>query len=90
MITESFHQYKNWDFRIRCVTGNGIWSDIFKDVPTTNPNSLTGIKRLYLRKKGWSYMEVDTLIQMTKNFIDNHEDLLFQSLERQKEKHKLK
>lgn len=89
MITESFHNYKNWDFRIRAVTNNGIWSDIFKDVPTTNPNSLTGIKRLYLRKKGWNFMEVNKLIQQTKDFIDNHEKNLIESLIRQKLKHKI-
>lgn len=88
-VTESFHQYKGWDFRIRAVEYNGIWSDIFKDVPTTNSNSLTGVKRLYLRKKGWSFMEVDKLIQQTKNFIDNHEKNLLHSLERQKLKHNI-
>lgn len=88
-ITESFHHYKNWDFRIRAVEDNGIWSDIFKDVSTNNPNSKTGIKRLYLRKKGWSFMEVDKLIQQTKDFIDKHESNLFQSLEHQKLKHKI-
>ncbi len=88
-ITESFHNHKGWDFRIRAVTNHGIWSNIFKDVPTNNPNSLNGIKRLYLREKGWTYMEVDKLIQQTKDFIDNHEDNLFKSLEQQKLKFKI-
>jgi hypothetical protein len=88
-ITESFHNYKGWDFRIRTVKNNGIWSTIFRDLPTSNPNSKTGIKRLYLREKGWEYMNVDKLIQQTKDFISNHEDNLFKSLERQKLKYKI-
>jgi hypothetical protein len=87
MITESFHNYKNWDFRIRAVTNNGIWSHIFKDVP--NPKSPNGIKRLYLRQKGWNFMKVDKLIQQTKDFIDNHESNLFKALDYQKLKHRI-
>lgn len=89
-FTESFHEYKGWNFKIRCVVNNGIWSTIFKDVPTDNPNSLTGFKRLPLRQKGWEYMDVDKLIQQTKDFIDNHESNLFMSLENQKKKFNLK
>ena len=86
-ITESFHQYKGWDFKIRAIEGNGIWSTIFKDLPRTNLKGETTIKRLPLRQKGWLFMEVDKLIQQTKDFIDNHEKNLFYSLERQKLKH---
>jgi hypothetical protein len=86
-ITESFHCYKNWDFKIRCVENNGIWSTIFKDVP--NIKSPNGLKRLPLRQKGWEYMDIDKLIQQTKDFIDNHESNLFQSLEFQKKKHNI-
>lgn len=89
-FTESFHEYKGWCFKIRAVVNNGIWSTIFKDVPTDNPNSPTGFKRLSLRQKGWEYMDVDKLIQQTKNFIDNHESNLLMSLARQKEKFNLK
>ena len=86
-FTESFHVYKGWNFKIRAVVGNGIWSTIFKDVPNvTSPN---GMKRLPLRQKGWTYMEVDRLIQQTKDFIDSHEKNLCMSLEQQKKKHKL-
>lgn len=84
-ITESFHNYKGWDFRIRAVKNNGIWSNIFKDIS----NEQGRIKRLYLRQKGWNFMEVEKLIQQTKNFIDNHEDNLFKSLEFQKLKHNI-
>lgn len=86
-ITESFYHYKGWDFKIRCVEDNGIWSTIFKDVP--NPSSPNGMKRLPLRQKGWNFMEIDKLIQQTKNFIDNHEANLFNSLKFQKLKHKI-
>ena len=88
-FTESFHEYKDWNFRIRAVVNNGIRSTIFKDVPTTNPNSLTGIKRLYLREKGWEYKDVNILIDETKAFIDNHKDNLIKSLIYQKQKHKI-
>lgn len=88
-ITESFHNYNGWGFRIRAAKNNGIWTTTFKDTPTGNINSKTGIKRLYLREKGWTYKEVDKLIKETKNFIDNHEENLFKSLEKQKIKHKI-
>jgi len=87
MITESFHKYKNWDFRIRAVTLGGISADIFRDVSTNNPNSPTGIKRLYLRTKTYNFMLPDMLIQKTKNFIDNHESNLIMSLENKLKKY---
>ena len=90
MITESFHKHKDWDFRIRTVTNNGIWSNIFKDVKTDNFNSKTGVKRLYLRQKGYNFIEVNKLIEQTKTFIDNHESNLIQSLKQQLEKHNIK
>jgi hypothetical protein len=85
--TQSFHQYKGWDFIIRCVENNGIWSIIYKDVPTKNPNSPTGFKRLKLREKGFVFVPVEEMIKKTKDFIDNYEPNLFKSLEYQKEKH---
>lgn len=86
-ITESFHIHKGWNFKIRAVPDNGIWSTIFIDVP--NEKSPNGTKRLSLRQKGWVYMEVDKLIKQTINFIDNHESNLLQSLQQQKLKHKI-
>lgn len=86
-MTQSFHNYKGWDFSIRAIEGNGIWSTIFKDLPRTNLKGETLTKRLPLRQKGWSFMEVDKLIQQTKDFIDNHESNLYKSLETQKIKH---
>ena len=77
-ITETFHQYKGWDFKIRCVQSNGIWYYIYKDVP--NPTSPNGMKRLYLRMKGFSFVPIDEIIQKAKNFIEDHEDLLLKSL----------
>ena len=85
-ITESFHNYKGWDFKIRCY--NGIWSTIYKDVP--NIKSPNGLKRLPLRQKGYVFLEVDKMIQETKDFIDNHESNLIKSLEYQKLKHNIK
>ncbi len=84
-ITESFHKHKGWDFKIRAVTNNGIWSTIFIDIP--NEFSPNGIKRIPLRQKGWEFMEVDKLILQTKEFIDNHEDNLHLSIDYQMHKH---
>jgi hypothetical protein len=51
---------------------------------------LIDVSTIPIREKGYSFMEVDKMIQETKNFIDNHEKNLFESLKRQKEKYNIK
>jgi hypothetical protein len=70
MITESFQSYKGYIIRLRAVTGNGFWYAIIKEVP--NEASPNGIKKLYLRQKGWNFIEPEVLLQKAKDYIDNH------------------
>lgn len=70
MITESFHNYKNYIIRLRAVTGNGFWYAIIKEVPCQK--SPGGIKKLYLKKEGYNFISPEKLLNKAKNYIDNH------------------
>ena len=68
MITESFQEYKGYIIRLRAVTNNGFWYDIIKEIPSiSSPN---GIKKIYLRKKGWNFIKPDVLLSKAKQYID--------------------
>ena len=74
MITESFQEYKGYTIRLRAVTMNGFWYSIIKTAPNkTSPN---GLKNLYLKEKGYNFIEPKELLQEAKDYIDNHEDNL--------------
>ena len=72
MITESFHNYKGYIIRLRAVTYNGFWYAIIKEIP--NVSSPNGIKKLYLKQKGYHFIRPEELLQKAKNYIDNHEN----------------
>ena len=69
MITESFQNYKNYIIRLRAVTNNGFWYAIIKEIPSSS--SPDGVKKLYLRKKGYNYILPEKLLLEAKNYIDN-------------------
>jgi len=76
MITESFYPYKGYIIRLRAVTYNGFWYAIIKEV--NNTNSPGGIKKLYLRQKGWNYIDPEILLQKAKTYIDEYSNVLEQ------------
>ena len=73
-ITESFHDYKGYRIRLRAATFNGFWYSIIKDVP--NASSPNGIKHLYLRERGFNFIESAELLKLAKKFIDEFPDRL--------------
>ena len=74
MITESFQEYKGYIIRLRAVSGNGFWYSIIKQKP--NPQSPNGMKNVYLREKGYDFIEPSELLQKAKSYIDNFKDKL--------------
>lgn len=76
MITESFHNYKGYIIRLRAVTNNGFGYAIIKEIPSlSSPN---GIKKIYLRRITFNFIEPDMLLQKAKNYIDNYSENLEQ------------
>lgn len=69
MVTESFHPYKGYIIRLRAVTFNGIWYAIIKEIP--NKNSPNGIKKVYLRQRGYNFIKPENLLIQAKHYIDN-------------------
>lgn len=76
MITESFQEYKGYTVRLRAVTGGGFGYAIIKDIQhTSSPN---GIKKVYLRKQIFDFIEPEKLMFKAKNYIDNFEHKLIE------------
>lgn len=69
MITESFQKYRGFTIRLRAVTGNGFWFDIIRQVP--NAASPDGMRNVYLRKKGFNFIQPGELLRKAKSYIDN-------------------
>lgn len=81
-VTESHHNYKGYDIRLRAVIGNGFWFIISKKVP--NENSPGGIRNVNLTRKGFAFILPDILLDKAKEYIDKHEDNLIKNLNKQK------
>lgn len=77
-ITESFQNYKGYIIRLRAVTDNGFGYAIIKEI--TNSSSPDGIKKLYLRKQTYFFIEPEKLLLKAKNYIDNYSDKLEEKL----------
>lgn len=80
MITESYQDYKGYIIRLRAVTGGGFGYAIIKKIDSDkSPN---GIKKVYLRKQVFDFIEPDKLLFKAKNYIDNFENKLIEKFDR--------
>lgn len=79
MITESNHDYKGYNIRLRAVTNNGFWYKIEKFIP--NPTSPNGLKRIILRQRGYNFIRPSESLQKAKDYIDEFSDVLEEKFE---------
>jgi hypothetical protein len=76
MITESYQDYKGYTIRLRAATGGGFGYDIIKQI--NNDKSPNGVKKVYLRKQIFDFIEPNKLLFKAKNYIDNFENKLIE------------
>lgn len=70
MITESFHEYKNYIIKLRACTYNGFGFSILKQVE--NKNSPNGFKNITLKEKRYNFTSSEKLLKESKEYIDNY------------------